>query len=316
MCHSQICAVIVTYNQRYSLLEDLLNYLVRLGIKNAVVFDNNDSQHVRPIFSHGMKVDHLGGRGNKGTSVGFGKAIEHAYEKNFEYCIVLDDDNRPEEDTICTLLAASKKLEKRHPKGFAISSRRDGYNSASYWFPVRERSKYVNVSLLGSPNSLRNGCWTNSLFKVRDAPYGGLFLKLSLLDVVGPPRADYYVYVDDLEFTNRISRILHALYHCPNSVVCDVEPQGIRRLSGISLNEKKARSYRAKTYYAVRNQVNLDKSRARSQIVFRLNSIVYVLVQFMSSFRQRHPIEHFVTILVAIYHGETGRMGFNQKYSL
>ncbi|NPU88329.1 MAG: glycosyltransferase [Fervidobacterium sp.] len=63
----------------------------------------------------------------------------------------------------------------------------------------------------------------NKLLKMDFAPYGGLFFKKEIIDVVGFPIEEFYLYADDTEWTYRITRNNGSIFLCINSQIKDLE---------------------------------------------------------------------------------------------
>ena len=58
------------------------------------------------------------------------------------------------------------------------------------------------------------------------APYGGLFFHKKLIDIIGYPMEDLFLYQDDFEYTYRITKNGGKIYLILNSTVKDLEKVG------------------------------------------------------------------------------------------
>ena len=86
-------------------------------------------------------------------------------------------------------------------------------------------------------------------------------------------------------------------------------------MNGIS-TVRLAELRRVRSYYAIRNQVHFDKHNYGSYMLFRTNSILFVVKAVLSSLFRDRSVAHLRAVLAALFDGEKGRLGLNKDYPL
>ena len=100
-----VCSVIVTYSDRFSFLSEVINGLWKEKIDVVVIINNGASNSsTEQIFSlqkkYPSRIITYSYEKNQGTAVAFKKGIQIACESHCDYIWILDDDNKPENDSL------------------------------------------------------------------------------------------------------------------------------------------------------------------------------------------------------------------------
>ena len=97
------------------------------------------------------------------------------------------------------------------------------------------------------------------------ATYGGMFFHKSLINRIGLPLRDYFIYCDDFEWSHRIIQKGGKIYLVKASRVKDIESNG----SGSDNKE----------YYQARNFIRFQKKLAKNKFIFYLNAFCYMMLK-------------------------------------
>jgi GT2 family glycosyltransferase len=226
-----ITAIILKYKTD---TDKLRKYLLEIGCDDVIVVDN--SKH------------------NSGTARGFTLGMQHVKDG---FIWLLDEDNMPERDAL------------KHLKMEFFFTFEDFYALAC------NRTGYKNIvdinSVIGSPNA----CLGLNIFKyketrrnlartahgLRDLPvamYGGLFFHRRLLDRIGYPDPDYFMYCDDFEWTYRITKLGGKIILVDKARIA--EPDHPRDC-----------------LLASRNHLRFQKQFVTNKFVFKINYYLYLL---------------------------------------
>jgi GT2 family glycosyltransferase len=243
---SPVCAVTVTYGERFALLSAALRGAVAAGVAEIVVAANGvGGDYARQIdrlaaeIGVPMIIVHL--TVNLGSASGFAAALRAALERSTSpFLWLLDDDNRPAPEALGALREAFESVA--GPEPLALCSlrvdrpnhRRAAAGDAEGAFPPRSNimgfdwrrfpAQAMRRLRAARPPPTRT---SPSHFPIAVAipwgPYGGLFLHRRTLAAIGYPNEAFRLYGDDTEFTNRILRKGGSLFLAPRSRIDDLE---------------------------------------------------------------------------------------------
>ncbi len=293
-----VCSVIVTYGNRFRFLSQVVRACLREGVKKIIVVDNNSVLESRGRLKEleqeeeRLQVIYLSE--NTGSAGGYKRGLQEAIKcKDCEFIWLLDDDNMPKEGALKELLKFWDNLkERKRRKKVALLSFRPDRNI--YKEAVLENKPYL---LLGRKNSflgfhfidLPHKLWRrmripflqkNHVVKsgvVPVAPYGGLFFHKDLLEVIGFPREEFFLYVDDHEWTYRITKFGGKIFVIFDSIIEDIDVSWhLKRRKKFSfLNFLFARSEQ-RVYYSVRNRVVFERENLVTvSWIYRFNIFFY-----------------------------------------
>lgn len=202
MQNKAICAVVVTYNRK----ELLLNCLQALQAQSYplahIVVVNNASTD--------GTVDFLRTKGwldndkftlvtlntNQGGAGGFYAGIEFAYQRGFDYIWLMDDDGLPEKDSLAELMPYANDntyigplvLNNKDPKELTFTLRLP--NSKTVLTSLEDVEKVTNDNIL--PEIVM--------------PFNGILFSKKMVEKIGFPKASYFIWGDDMEYTWRAKK--------------------------------------------------------------------------------------------------------------
>ena len=294
----KICAVIVTYGDRFHLLKQVIEACFREGIYNAIVVDNASVKNSRKQLKEyenenkdRLKVIYLDE--NTGSAGGYKRGLQEAYKCNeCEYLLLLDDDNIIEKNFITKLKKWYIKLNKKNNLNyfFVIQAYRNyeyindflnGYDYILHQFMYRGFDFFNTFrKRLFKKNKKEKIFFKKKVVEIPVAPYGGMFFNKKILNYVGFPKEELYLYADDFEFSYRISR-KYKIYLIVDIVIRDID------VSWEENNKKNKFIYHPfinngnelKTYYLFRNSDFFEcKVLNKKGIHFYFNRNMYILL--------------------------------------
>jgi rhamnopyranosyl-N-acetylglucosaminyl-diphospho-decaprenol beta-1,3/1,4-galactofuranosyltransferase len=207
----QVIAVLVTYNRRDLLLESLAAVLSQTRPADAVIVVDNASTDgsaaaVRARFP-AVQLAELGA--NYGGAGGFAYGMGLALAAGADVIWAMDDDTVPEPGALLALL----KARDSHPGGppALVASRVIWTDGRAHPMNTPRRKPFAS-------RAERAAAGTSGCVPVRSASFVSVLIDAAVCRRRGLPRADYFLWNDDFEFTTRLLRGSTGLL-CPASVV-------------------------------------------------------------------------------------------------
>ncbi|MFP7470591.1 glycosyltransferase [Niallia taxi] len=323
-----VVVVTVTYGKRYEIISEVINgLLVEQNIMEIVVVDNNSEYNLRNLYEKQPKVNVITLQENTGSANGFKVGIEYARKvSNFKYIWLLDDDNKPLEDALAVLVDTYKNLEKRENKDlFALLSLRDDrkefilsskYNNSEKFFP--KKNSYLGLHYKDLFNKVINRIKKKTLdystekLEIVDvplAPYGGMFFHKKIIDKIGLPNEEFYLYSDDYEFSYRITKNGGSIYLVPESRIEDIDKSWfVKDNNGFIFSLFKSDSD-FRIFYSVRNRIYFEMENLVDNVVtYKINKLIFMLLINTLSLVYNKK-ERKSLILKAIRLGEAKKLG-------
>jgi GT2 family glycosyltransferase len=331
----QVCGVIVTYGDRFNLLSQVINALWKERIDKILIIDNGSSVNTRAgIKKHFPELIVYRFEENKGTAIAFKTGIEKALETACEFIWLMDDDTLPEPDSLnrlkdfwnrfskiekekSTALCSYRKDRPNFTKSISTTNPEEilplknnfaGFHIKDFFIKIRERIISNKIEAIESlPASV----------KINAASYGVLFFHIYLIEKIGLPEESYFLYVDDFDFTYRITNTGGEILMVTSSIIHDLE-------SSFYLPAKKKLLYHSafdsakdsSAYYALRNTVYFSKKYLiDNRISYFLNRVLFII--FISVIAVlRGKIHRLKIMRKAMSDGEKGRLGPNKDYKI
>ncbi|MGL1902338.1 MAG: glycosyltransferase [Fibrobacterales bacterium] len=315
----EITTVVVTYGDRWRHLKKVIDSLETVPqIKCLVIVNNACSYNLNDrVSEYNFNIKVINLELNTGSANGFYTGIKYAVEiLSAEYIYTLDDDTRVFSDTVEQLLKAACILH--NPVDLALVSLRP------------ERKEYLNAS-----NGIEHKVTHNSFYgfhmvdkvvkvlvpkkpkeytplaKLAYAPYGGLLLSKSIIDKIGYPNPDLFLYSDDTSYTSQINN------------VCNIYLVGKSKLEDVDVSwDQSQKTYRSplfdetapnfRVFYSLRNRVYFEsRTTTNNKGIYFLNMFFYFLLHLMINAAKTKALfreSRFRIIASAIYLGLTGNL--------
>lgn len=239
--NKQVCAVVVTYNRKMLLVESLNALLAQTyHVDRILIIDNASTDGTAELlrekgFLDNSLIKYLPMSTNTGGAGGFREGIEWAYKNGFEWIWVMDDDTIADPSALSELLLAHQRFDKeQQPKLLA---------SKVIWIDGSLHTMNGPAVKISDNESLILAA-QHSTLSVRHTTFVSTLLHKTAVQQYGLPIADYFIWVDDVEYTARILRNEFGVL-VPNSLV----------LHKTAKKHTWKDDNPAKAYYHVRNNV-------------------------------------------------------------
>lgn len=290
-----IAAVIVTYNRKTLLVECIQAIRQQtLPVSAIYIVDNASTdctrEYCQEMIGTDVRIVYISLEQNIGGAGGFNYGIRLAYQRGHDYIWVMDDDSVPQQNAL-EKLCSNEKITELGEWGFLCSNVRwlDG-TSCQMNKPTLAKnwSEYVQDKIL----------------PVDSCSFVSVLINRKAVQTCGLPIKEFFIWVDDTEYTRRISKlyknffvadslVLHKMNSNQRSNIVTDESDRIDRyfyeyrnryyMSRIS-NRGEAKKYRAKM---LRTIIKILRSSSR----MKGKKIRLILKGFWSGIRFNPPIE-------------------------
>ncbi len=293
-----VAAVVVTYNRLELLKRNIARLRAQTAAENLEIYivDNHSTDgtgaYLAPLAQSG--VLHYADTGaNLGGAGGFQYGVRLAAASGCRYLWLMDDDCMPEPTTLQALLDAAEQLT---PFGFL--------SSKVLWTDGGLCRMNIQRQTLTRPVS----CLEGGPVPVVMASFVSLFVPVSVIEAVGLPIREFFIWTDDWEYTRRISRrypcwavpasvVVHETARNEGASIATDSEDRLARYGYIYRNDVvlyRREGLRGWLYLLVRNAVHLLRVllKARSG---RMKRIALILRGTWAGLRFRPAIEYLDT---------------------
>lgn len=339
----QTTLITVTYGKRFHYLCEVIDSALEQGIDEVVVIDNGSkiSSMEAAAGKYDDRVKFFRSDENLGSAKGFKWGIEKALETSSDFFLILDDDNVLENRALELLKEQYRELCKVGNERIILHSLRVPLNcddiskvpvvtgdlliNAYIGFCITSIPEKIKsrLSIFRKPSkakkTLSRNCNTTILNRCM---YGGMFFHRDLINHIGLPRDDFYLYYDDFEFSHRAILNKYAIYMVKKSVVRDIDGRWdmkdvkAKRQTFLFTGRLVSNDAR-RIYYTVRNAAYFESNilNNRNSYLTKINKFIYLaaLYSYAAILRRK---DNFELIHNAIKDGENGKLGKNDKYPL
>ncbi len=216
-----IVAVVVTYNRKDLLLQ-CINALCAQEVPRSItdgapasceqelaimVVDNASTDGTREALADLIdagRIDYRNTGANLGGAGGFNYGMREAVKAGYDYCWVMDDDCMVHPDSLQGLIDAHRTLGGAYGYLSSVVRWKDG--------------SICKMNVQRHPLTRDITDFTCPLQPCTLASFVSLFVPRRMIEEVGLPIKDFFIWTDDWEFTRRISR-KHPCYVVGGSVV-------------------------------------------------------------------------------------------------
>lgn len=229
-----VCAVVVTYNRKELLRECLEAVTGQTRAPDTVLIVDNASTDGTPdmVRADFGSAELLELATNEGSSGGFHEGMKAAAARGFDWLWVMDDDTIPNPDALEILLDARTTLNGLGDPALLASKVlwTDGAMHPMNWpgLDLQDVDGFVDAV-------------EQRVVKIRANTFPSLLVKREAVEKYGPPRKGFFIWADDIDFTQRILRYEPG-YMIPQSVAIHKTKTAHKPWEG-----------KERFYYAVRN---------------------------------------------------------------
>lgn len=310
-------AVTVTYNDRAEYLTQVISSLIEQSIDTIIIVSNGSTcqslTQIKELMHSHSRIVLLDLGMNTGSANGFSIGIEYAYNNGADFIWLLDDDNKPATGAFKTLCQYWRDINPDNSKLLSLLSYRS--DRSIYRDAIQSKNPYL---MLGDKNSFLGFSFSHKLRdlitrstlvlntyitrgKVAVAPYGGMFFNRNLIDAIGLPNKDFFLYADDHDFSYRITQNKGEIILVLESELVDLETSFHLKKSNNILNTRYfGTTSRDAIYYSVRNNVCFEKNFVTNKAWYVFNKYIYLIILFFIMLLNPKSFWKFSVILRAI----------------
>jgi glycosyltransferase involved in cell wall biosynthesis len=227
---------VVTHNRSELLLACLEALAAQTHPVEGVIVVDNASTDGTPdaLASAGVRrrlpVDYIRLSRNGGGAEGFHYGLRAALETDSDWIWLMDDDCEPAPDALATLLAAPRAGD---PAAVLLAPLVE--TPGGQVLPLNRgwlRPRWFKAPLVG----LESGDWARDELRVEHVSLVGPLVRADAARRTDPPRRDFFIWFDDLEWTARLGRLgdlwlipASRIVHRDERQLADASPMGLAR---------------------------------------------------------------------------------------
>ncbi|MBP3041814.1 glycosyltransferase family 2 protein [Bacillaceae bacterium Marseille-Q3522] len=297
------CAVIVTYNRKEMLKECIDSLLQQTLSLNGILIVNNNSSDGTREFLDNLSAEnpiifsiHL--NKNIGGAGGFAVGMKKAYEKGYDWLWIMDDDAEPEQDCLEKLIKEAEGQSE--PIGFIapIIMHKSSKKIQVY------HHKHLNKALTSESPIPMERILSDKSIEIDANAFVGPLISKEAVKNVGFPRGEFFIWLDDTEYTHRITRkakgillTTAVIYHKDLSVNGDL----------VKSSWKKCYGFRNKLLWVNDSLTGFDKIYGIIGVIAEYSKeLIKVTIQPIWSKNRKFVIKHLTKSIVEGLKGKSG----------
>lgn len=195
------CAIVVTYNRKQLLRENISALKQQTTICHVLIVDNASTDGTYKYIEDllGDEVEYINTGSNLGGAGGFAFGVKLAEEKGYKYIWLMDDDSIPSADALISLEKKAENIKNEFSFLASVVLWTDKspcvMNLPHFVNPKNDRKNYLKMA-------------ASQLLPISSCSFVGCFVNTDVSKKAGLPIAEFFIYGDDLEYTTRISKYL------------------------------------------------------------------------------------------------------------
>ena len=257
--NKKVIAVVVTYNRK-ELLKQAIEALLNQEYDNCdiLIVDNASTDGTEEYIANllnNSKIIYENTGANLGGAGGFNYGIKKAIELGYEYIWIMDDDTIPYKDSLKELINSDEALQGDYGYLSSIALWKDGT-------PCKMNRQKICKDWYTNAGYLKY-----SLVKTDYSTFVSFFIKASVVTEVGLPIKEFFIWGDDVEYSNRISKKYNC-YIVGNSQV--LHSTNNNEGSNIAKDDEKRIS---RYKFAYRNEIYIAKKNGLKGILRQMAKI-------------------------------------------
>ena len=239
---NEYCAIVVTYNRK-NMLKLCLEALINQTFKNfdILLIDNASTDGTYEDLKSFIKennIIYLNTGKNLGGSGGFYYGMRYAYEHNYKWFWIMDDDVVPTDTALSELISHIPYAQKASFLASCVYSK---------------DNKAMNTPEISSFKTNGYKFWyeklSHSMVRLAHATFVSLLINSEAVRKCGLPLKDYFIWGDDTEYTMRIIGKFGAAYLVGTSKVYHLR----ENVSNLSMKTENNPNRIKMYYYLIRN---------------------------------------------------------------
>lgn len=301
------CAIVVTFNRKKDLAKCLTALINgKTAPDKILVIDNASTDQTKQfiaehfgkeirsgILDYNILPENIGGAG------GFHDGLKIALQSDYDYFWLMDDDAEPDFYALSTLRTAVESDANNQEKCFVSLASDKAKDRLSWGTGILVGNKTLIAEYVKDIPDIHE-------LKAPWAPFLGFLVPRKIIECIGLPRSEYFIWGDDVEYSSRVWRAGFEIVYIKNSIIYHPVLEKIKvRFLGRDVILINADDW--KQYYGMRNDVyTLSRQKKYSSMLKRI--VFYFLVWKVRGMH-RETLHYYIR---GLYHGLIGRLG---KYS-
>lgn len=337
---NKVFALIVTYSDRFNFLKQVIQGCFEVGVNKVIVVDNNSKETSKNKLksfertnSENLSVIYL--NKNIGSAGGYKIGLQEIInnQKDCDFIWLLDDDNLPKEKSLEELKSFWKSLTHKNKSSTVslLAFRKDrktykeavqrnlpnlvlGRNNSFLGFHLFELPLKLTKFLRIKPDTTKPTKNYAQSGLITVSPYGGMFFHKKLIAKIGYPNEKFFVYVDDHEWSYRLTKNNGFIYLVLSSLIDDIEPSWNIKKEKKTIFNNIANGDFFRIYYSVRNRVFFEKKHlVTNSFIYKLNILIFKWLLLLTGGMKHSNYKIFTE---SIKDGIKGNLGENENYSI
>lgn len=239
----KILGIVVTYNRK-ELLAECLHALAAQTERgfDLLVIDNCSTDGTDELLKNPpLPLRFHRAKRNLGGAGGFAHGLRFAANTGYDYAWLMDDDTLPSPTALASLLNKAQLLQDDFSFLASMVRWTDGSPCVMNMMPV-SKQWYAHTEAVA-----------NDLLPVVSCSFVSVLIPLHHVNTVGLPIAEFFIYGDDREYTERLNRVAQGYLDCSSTVL-----HKIAHNSGTEL-AKMPESRLPRAFYDSRNRFYIAK---------------------------------------------------------
>lgn len=212
----KVCAVIVTYN-RLEMLKECIDALLNqtYSLDGILIINNNSTdgtkEYLDGLVKENKKVQALHLNENIGGAGGFHIGVKEAYEQGYDWIWIMDDDAEPDINCLHNLM---NFISSNKNVGFVAPVIINKYSGDCQNYHHKKVNKTLTRDIPIPLESIKS----KEVIEVDANAFVGPLISRQVIKAVGFPREDFFIWLDDTEYTYRIKQKMNS-YLITNALI-------------------------------------------------------------------------------------------------
>lgn len=297
--------VLVTFNRLDCLKKTLMCYEKQsLMPKNIVIIDNASTDGTKDYLQQwkdNSKIENIfiiECETNTGGAGGFSRGVKEALKTECDFIFLADDDAYADENMISELDATyNSRSDKKEISALCTSVINYGEIDTNHRRVVHK--KIFTIDRV----KIQADTYKNGAFFLDEFSFVGVAVKKEIIQKIGLPEADYFIYFDDTEYSHRVRKT--------GKVLC--VPQSIMNHNVAGGHDDNLITWRA--YYSLRNSLDiLRRYYPRRFFVYKVCTTYFRRCSEVSRVLKKRKKEETLLLKTAIKDAISGKIGKHEIY--
>lgn len=301
-----VSVVVVTYN-RLNLLKECLQAIDNQTIQfNHIIIIDNASTDGTTAYLKEYKRSNaiiIIEKENAGGAAGYWRGVSEFLNIDDDYALLIDDDAILYHDFLKEIVRIVNADQEKHAAyaGVVMSNGK---------IDLSHRKKLVNKNHFYS-KQVEESLYSKASFECDLASFCGFLIKKEIINKIGLPLKEFFIWYDDTEYSMRIRRF--------TSILVATKARLNHKTKNTTAKEKTEMDW--KNFYGIRNEMIIVKKYygRKEYMWFLLRNIKRISSDLTKAVIQNEHKAHLKNAVMrkdALLAAVTGEMGENKKYKI